>query len=79
MPTIFIINGFRFYFYSHENDEPVHVHIVRGDANGKVWLEPEIVIAYMHGFKAKEIKQIMEIINEEVITLKKKWNEYFGE
>lgn len=79
MPTIFIINGFRFYFYSQENDEPIHVHITKGDANGKVWLDPEISIAYMHEFKAKEIKQIIEIITKELVTLKKKWHEYFGE
>lgn len=27
MPTILRIDGFRFYFYSHEPNEPPHVHI----------------------------------------------------
>ena len=78
MPTIFIINGFRFFFYSSENDEPVHVHITKGNANGKVWLEPEISIAYMHEFTTRETRQIMEIITDEIVTLKKKWNDYFS-
>ena len=78
MPTIFIINGFRFFFYSSENDEPIHVHITKGNANGKVWLEPEISIAYMHEFTTRETRQIMEIITNEIVTLKKKWNEYFS-
>ena len=78
MPTIFIINGFRFFFYSSENDEPIHVHIINGNANGKVWLEPEISIAYMHEFTTRETRQIMEIITDEIVTLKKKWNEYFS-
>ena len=78
MPTIFIINGFRFFFYSSEHDEPIHVHIIKGNANGKVWLEPEISIAYMHEFTTRETRQIMEIITDEIVTLKKKWNEYFS-
>ena len=78
MPTIFIINGFRFFFYSSENDEPIHVHITKGNANGKVWLEPEISIAYMHEFTTRETRQIMEIITDEIVTLKKKWNDYFS-
>lgn len=78
MPTIFIVNGFRYFFYSSENDEPIHVHITKGDSNCKVWLEPEISIAYMHGFNSREIRQIMEVIATEIVTLKKKWNEYFS-
>ena len=27
MPTIHRQNGFRFYFYSHEPNEPPHVHV----------------------------------------------------
>jgi hypothetical protein len=40
MPTIFIVNGFRFFFYSNENNEPAHVNVRKGGANGKIWLLP---------------------------------------
>jgi Domain of unknown function (DUF4160) len=30
MPTILRINGYRFFFYSNENDEPAHVHVEKG-------------------------------------------------
>ena len=46
MPTILRKNGFRFFFYSNENDEPVHVHVEKGDAEGKIWLEPTLAAAY---------------------------------
>ncbi len=47
MPTILRINGFRFFFYSNENDEPAHVHVEKGDAEGKIWLEPALEAVYL--------------------------------
>lgn len=44
MPTLLLIDGFRFFFYSMENNEPIHVHVSKGDAVGKIWLEPEIAV-----------------------------------
>ena len=35
MPTLLRLNGFRFYFYSHEPNEPPHVHIEFGDKLAK--------------------------------------------
>jgi hypothetical protein len=78
MPTVFILQGFRFFFYSNENNEPVHVHIEKGNAAGKIWLEPGISIAYMYGFSEREVQQIMVIVHSELKTLKQKWNEYFA-
>jgi len=26
MPTVMFLNGWRFFFYSNENDEPPHIH-----------------------------------------------------
>ncbi|MBC7467314.1 MAG: DUF4160 domain-containing protein [Bdellovibrio sp.] len=28
MPTILRKNGFRFFFYSNEGEEPAHIHVV---------------------------------------------------
>jgi hypothetical protein len=39
VPTVLRVAGFRFYFYSHENNEPAHVHIDRSGASAKVWLD----------------------------------------
>ena len=78
MPTILFINGFRFYFYSNENDEPMHIHIEKAKGNGKVWLKPDITIAYMHNFSPNEIRHIIEIIEQEIVTLRNKWNEFFS-
>ena len=54
MPTVLRVRGYRFKFYSNENDEPAHVHITKGDANAKYWLVPEIEEAYSYGFTVRE-------------------------
>jgi len=35
MPTVLQINGYKFKFYSNENDEPAHIHIVKGNGTLK--------------------------------------------
>ena len=54
MPTLLLLNGLRFFFWSNENEEPIHVHVTKGDANGKIWLEPDIKIEYWIGFSNSE-------------------------
>lgn len=78
MPTLLLINGLRFFFYSSENNEPTHVHVTKGSANGKIWLLPNIEIAYMHGFTNSEIKLIMRITDTHLESFKSKWNEYLN-
>lgn len=39
MPTILRKDGWRFFFYSLENGEPPHVHVRKGDAEAKLWLD----------------------------------------
>ena len=57
MPTVLRIGAFRFYFYSHEPNEPPHIHIDRGDATIKVWLTV-VEVAKSRGFRAHEINDL---------------------
>lgn len=77
MPTLLFIRGLRFFFYSNENNEPPHVHVTKGNASGKIWLEPSILIAYLNGFTNAEEKDIMTIINDHSENFKQKWYEHF--
>jgi Domain of unknown function (DUF4160) len=77
MPTILKEKGFRLFFYSDERNEPCHVHIEKGDAYGKIWLEPVLEINYLINFTTSEEKDIMEIVLKNIANFKKKWNEYF--
>ena len=77
MPTLLIVNGFRFFFYSGDRNEPMHIHVTKGKASGKIWLEPTSSIAYMVGFNKKELKDITTLVTNNIETFKLKWNEYF--
>ena len=78
MPKILFVNGFSFFFYSNENNEPVHIHISKGDADGKIWLQPSLSVAYFYGFSNTEQKEIIEITIANYKLFKTKWNEYFS-
>jgi Domain of unknown function (DUF4160) len=77
MPTLLRLNGFRFYFYSHEPNEPPHVHIDKGDATIKVWLEA-VEVARGRGFRAHEIGGIVAMVAERRTAFLEAWHEYFG-
>ena len=78
MPTLLFINGLRFFFYSNENNEPPHVHIIKAGSFGKIWLEPVIEVVYLNGFTRNEIKDILQIVHVNCIVFKNKWNEHFS-
>jgi hypothetical protein len=78
MPTLLLFQAFRFFFYSNENAEPMHVHVTKGEGNGKIWLEPIVAIAYLHNFTNSEIRTIESVIEQHAEAFKTKWNEYFA-
>lgn len=78
MPTILRIGPYRFYFYSHETTEPPHVHVDRDAFTAKFWINP-VTLSRNVGFRARELKQIQDLILENEAALLEAWNEYFGE
>ena len=77
MPTVMRIDGYRFYFYSHEPNEPPHVHVDRAEATLKAWLEP-VSLASNRGFRGHEINAILAMVETHREALLKAWHEYFG-
>jgi hypothetical protein len=71
-------NGFRFYIYSNDHP-PVHVHVVKGDSEAKIHLEPELMIKYNYGFKSNELRKILTIIDGNYEYIKMKWDETFNQ
>lgn len=59
MPTIFEIFGLRFFFFA-EDHSPIHVHVVKGDDDAKIAIEPDIKLIYNHCLKAKDLKRGLE-------------------
>jgi hypothetical protein len=63
VPTLLIIDGFRFFFFSNESNEPPHIHIEKADDSGKFWLNP-INLAYSDGFSRPLLKRVHQLLKE---------------
>lgn len=78
MPTIFRSGPYRVYFFSHEPNEPPHVHIDRDQCSAKVWLQP-VALARSVGFGARELGEIARIVRANQSMLQEAWDGYFGD
>lgn len=78
MPTIYRIGSYRFYFFSHENNEPPHIHIDKDNNSAKFWLNP-VELSSNYGFNSKELNYISKIIIEQKEFFIQKWELYFSE
>ncbi len=76
MPTILRQQGYRFFFYSKEGNEPVHVHVCRDDMLAKYWIKP-VALAYNSGFKKNDLKKIKEIVFSNQTLIEEAWHEFF--
>jgi hypothetical protein len=78
MPTVKNIPGpYRFFFYSFDCNEPMHVHVQRERMVCKFWLDP-IVLSKNHGFAPKELNIIREIIYNNRTKIMEAWYEHCG-
>lgn len=77
MPTILRIDGYRFFFFSNEGNEPVHIHVESGDGYCKFWLKP-IVLAYSTGYNSAELNKIRKLVEDNSTFIISSWNEYFS-
>lgn len=75
MPEVFRAQGYRFFFFSREAEEPVHVHVEEAEKYAKFWLDP-VLLAESHGFLGKELKEIRYLILENEEKIRNKWNEH---
>ena len=77
MPTLLRVEGFRFFFFSNEGQEPPHVHLSKGDGVAKLWLRP-VRLAYAYGLAPAELRRARELTVEYEPTFVERWHDYFG-
>ena len=80
MPTVFHFAGFRFFFYSNERNprEPVHIHARGHSGEAKLWVEPEVQIAYSTGRTARQQRELAEITATRAKEITEAGHEHFG-
>jgi len=79
VPTFLRTGPYRIYFYSHEPNEPVHVHVVHVDRDGmsaKFWLDP-VSLAKSLGFSPRELGRIERLVAEHEVECLEAWNGHF--
>lgn len=76
MPTVLRAGPYRVYFWSHEPNEPPHVHVDRGECSAKFWLQP-VIIAHNIGFTPHELRRIDGLVREHQEQLLEAWHDHF--
>ena len=76
MPTVTIIRGYRFFFFSLDRGEPPHIHIEKGDSVAKFWLKP-VALARSKGFRQHELSRIRQLVEKHQPVFLRAWNEFF--
>ena len=77
MPTILRIGPYRFFFYSNEDGEPIHIHVIRDQVEAKFWIRPAR-LAVNRGFPEHELRTIAELVEEHEETIENEWNRRKG-
>ncbi|MDL5055092.1 DUF4160 domain-containing protein [Oscillatoria laete-virens NRMC-F 0139] len=75
MPEVFRHHGYRFFFFSREADEPIHIHVESAEKYAKFWLEPT-VLAESYGFLSGELKEIRGLVEKNEQIIRRKWDEH---
>ena len=78
MPTVKDIPGpYRFFFYSFDCNERIHVHVQRERMICKFWIRP-VALARNQGFTAKELNAIRGVIIRNRGKIMEAWYEHCG-
>ena len=76
MPTVFILYGYVFKFYSNEH-EPLHIHVLKDGHKAKFSLFP-VELIENNGLKTTEIRLVASIIEQNRESIAEYWNRYFN-
>lgn len=77
MPTIFIISGVRFFFYSNEESR-MHVHVEYQEKEAKIWMDT-FEVSENYGFKNHQLNKIIKIVRLYEKEIKNAWISHFGQ
>ncbi len=77
-PSIHRWRKYRFQFHSREEDRP-HIHIIGPDGKAKIWLSPQVAIAYNRGIPSKDLKRFLAIVERRHHEFLEAWEDYFSQ
>lgn len=72
MPTVLRVDGYRFYFFSREGQEPPHIHVEQAERYAKFWLSP-VSLAATRGFRSHELGRLSQLVLEHRTFFEEQW------
>lgn len=83
LPNLFEISGYKIFFWSNENFEPIHIHISKGKPSKnstKIWLTRAggaIVANNDSKIPQNELNKLLEMISAQHFFICRRWKEHF--
>ncbi len=83
MPSLFEVSGYKVFFWSNENGEPIHVHVCKGVPTAsatKIWLTKSggcIVASNGSNISKKELSELIEFISAQFFMICSEWKKFF--
>lgn len=77
MPTVLVVEGYRFFFFSNESEEQPHVHVRKGGGLAKIWLEP-LRFAHSEGLNPAELRRVRQLATEHEVAFLERWHEHLN-
>jgi hypothetical protein len=71
--TVLRVEGYRFFFWSNEGQEPEHIHVEYGEGTAKFWLDP-VALVESYRMKSQELKRARELVEANIAVLREAWN-----
>jgi len=82
MPTVLFKNGWRFFFFANEGNEPIHIHVMKAEKSCKFFLnedQVELKLSNQKYMKGKDLKEVKEIIFENFNYIVESWKKFHKE
>jgi hypothetical protein len=77
MPTILRLEGYRFFFFSNEGNEPPHIHVQQAEKYAKFWLQP-LQLVTNSGYTGRELTRLSALIEQHRDSFLEAWHEFFN-
>ena len=76
-PVFHRFNGYVFKIFSNE-EQRIHVHVVKAEKEAKFWLEHKIELAENYGYNSSELSEIKSVISAYADEFKSKFIKHIG-
>jgi hypothetical protein len=71
------IEGFQFFFWSNEGDQPGLIHVAKASCEANFWISREIQPAWNASFEQPQLRRILELLEENKNATREAWHKHF--